>query len=135
MASQTTSPIKTSCHCGAIRITLPHRPEEILECQCTLCRRYGAAWAYYHPKTVEIHATKELGRYLWGDADHGFFWCTVCGCLMYWKGVEERDKMGVNTRMIEPDKIRTVNRRISFGALRTPLKDKNLAHLEDQAQY
>ena len=43
--------------------------------------------------------------------------------------------MGVNTRMMEPDQIRTVNRKLSFGALRGALKSKETAHPEDQAQY
>ena len=47
--------MKTSCHCGVVVITIPSKPDEILECQCTICRRYGAAWAYFDPNDVTIN--------------------------------------------------------------------------------
>ena len=36
-----------SCHCGAVAITLPHAPSVVVECNCSLCRRYGVLWVYY----------------------------------------------------------------------------------------
>ncbi len=35
--SQSTARLDASCHCGAVKIQLPHRPREINECQCTIC--------------------------------------------------------------------------------------------------
>ena len=30
-----------SCHCGAVRLTLPATPEVATDCNCSLCRRGG----------------------------------------------------------------------------------------------
>ena len=40
--------IKPACHCGAVRFEIAEPPEWVLDCNCTLCRRYGAMWSYYH---------------------------------------------------------------------------------------
>ncbi|PPJ56703.1 hypothetical protein CBER1_09490 [Cercospora berteroae] len=46
--STSVPPLKTSCHCNAIVVTTTHPPEFLNECQCSLCRRHGAQWAYYY---------------------------------------------------------------------------------------
>jgi hypothetical protein len=35
-----------TCHCGAAHWTLEGDPGSITACNCTLCLRYGALWAY-----------------------------------------------------------------------------------------
>ena len=35
-----------TCHCGALNWSLEGDPGSITACNCTLCRRYGALWAY-----------------------------------------------------------------------------------------
>ncbi len=131
------SPVKAACHCGAVKVTVPSKPQDINECQCTLCRRYGAAWAYYHPSNVSITVSPSTPtrQYVWGDREIEFHFCSVCGCVTHWKFIVESGEMGVNTRMMDPDAVRTINRRTSYGALKAPLKDKDTAHPDDQARY
>ena len=38
--------ITGTCHCGAAHWTLKGNPGRVTSCICTLCRRYGALWAY-----------------------------------------------------------------------------------------
>jgi hypothetical protein len=33
--------IEASCNCGAVRVTCGDAPNELTDCNCTLCRRYG----------------------------------------------------------------------------------------------
>ena len=35
-----------ACHCGAAHWTLEGDPGSVTAFNCTLCRRYGALWAY-----------------------------------------------------------------------------------------
>lgn len=77
------APIRSSCHCGAITVLVRRLPEYLNFCQCTICRRYGAGWGYYHPDEVEIKtkpgaATKQ---YIWGDRENAFHFCDHCGCM------------------------------------------------------
>ena len=122
------SPIEASCHCGDIKVTVPRKPDSINECQCTICRRYAAAWAYYNTKEVKFE-TREGGstrKYVWGDREIEFHFCNACGCILYWWPIIERiTEMGVNTRMMDPDALRTITRKQSFSALFQELKSKN----------
>ncbi|KAJ5117624.1 hypothetical protein N7448_011256 [Penicillium atrosanguineum] len=135
--------LKSTCHCGAITVIVPHQPEEINECQCTICRRYAAAWAYYKVNEVkfDIKEGAKLSKYVWGDREISFNFCEKCGCVCYWWPVEEKKPdgsiadFGVNTRNMDPMEIVHVNRRIEKAWLLQPLKDKTKAHEQDQAKY
>jgi hypothetical protein len=82
MAATDTS-IRSSCHCGAITVTVPRLPEFVNVCQCTICRRYGAAWGYYHPDEVKIETKPNAvtKQYVWGDRGLSFNFCDNCGCM------------------------------------------------------
>ena len=49
--------LKLSCLCGQVRIEIPKRPDFINECNCTLCSKSGARWAYFHPSEVIVVGT------------------------------------------------------------------------------
>lgn len=44
--------LQGSCHCGAVRLTLPSVPEKATKCNCSICRRLGGLWAYYECATA-----------------------------------------------------------------------------------
>ena len=122
-SSTSSKPIKATCHCGAITATVPGTPKSpINECQCTICRRYGAAWAYYN--TTEVDIQHEEGsstrKYLWNARKIEFHFCETCGCVMCWWPVEISEggsPCGINSRMMDPDAIKYVNREVDFEAL------------------
>ena len=39
--------IRAACHCEAVKFEIAEPPEWVLDCNCTLCRRYGALWTYF----------------------------------------------------------------------------------------
>jgi hypothetical protein len=43
-----------SCHCGAVRLTLPSTPDVAADCNCSLCRRIRGPWVYFEFGTVKI---------------------------------------------------------------------------------
>src|ERR1700744_1823221 len=49
--------LKLFCLCGHVRIELPKRPDYINECNCTLCSKSGARWAYFLPSAVVVDGT------------------------------------------------------------------------------
>jgi hypothetical protein len=49
--------LKLSCLCSQVRIETPKRPDFINECNCTLCSKSGARWAYFHPSEVIVVGT------------------------------------------------------------------------------
>jgi len=58
--------IEAACHCTAIRLDIARAPKRVVDCNCTLCRRYGALWAYYEPgEVVFVAGDGETDRYVW----------------------------------------------------------------------
>jgi hypothetical protein len=94
--------IQSSCHCGAVKVTIPRAPSEVTDCNCTICRRYATLWEYFSPKEVAITGATDI--YLWGDKSIEFHRCKGCGCVTHWAPVDKtHERMGVNCRMLEPD--------------------------------
>jgi hypothetical protein len=46
--------LNLSCLCGRVRIRIDKRPDHINECNCLLCSKTGARWAYFHPSEVRV---------------------------------------------------------------------------------
>src|SRR3954467_11007608 len=97
--------VEASCHCGAVLVQVPHAPEEVKECNCSICWRSGALLAYYSPKTVRV--VPESGAtdiYMWGDREIEFHRCKICGNFTHWSPVDKNlDRMGVNARLMPPE--------------------------------
>jgi len=94
--------IRAACHCTSIRLEIEKAPGSVLECNCTLCRRYGALWAYYRPDEVKIVLGADAtDAYLWNDKALAFHRCKECGCILYMTPTASPQHIyGVNARMI-----------------------------------
>ena len=72
--------LKFSCPCGRVRIELAKRPDYINACNCTLCTRSGANWAYFHPSDVAVAGvTKTYVREDKDDPAAEVHACEACG--------------------------------------------------------
>jgi hypothetical protein len=100
--------IQGSCHCGSVHWSLDVVPDEATACNCTVCRRYGALWAYGF-ENQDIRISGDTRTYAWGDRDLGFHFCANCGCIVAWWATEEgadgRRYGAVNLRLAEPDSV------------------------------
>ena len=108
-----------TCHCGAVRIGIPRPPESLTNCNCSICRRYGALWAYFDEGEVQV--ASEAGStddYSWGDKDLRFVRCARCGCVTHWEGIGPRKstRMGVNPRNFDSVMLGDVKIRCVDGA-------------------
>ena len=103
--------IEGACHCGAVRWTFASVPESATSCSCTVCRRYGALWAYGF-KDEGIRASGTTRAYLRSPETIEFRFCPGCGCVAYWcttePGEDGRHYMGVNLRMAEPSAVAAI---------------------------
>jgi hypothetical protein len=112
----------TSCHCGAIKLELQTRPRRLTQCNCSLCRRYGALWAYFQRKRVRVLAKRsQFAVYSWLDKRFQFFRCATCGCVTHYQRTQRRpdgsDMGAVNLRNIDdPAIIANVPIRLLDGA-------------------
>ena len=85
-------------------------PEGATACNCTVCRRYGALWAYDYDGEG-INVSGPTTAYSRGKAID-FHFCATCGCVAYWRaktpGEDVRRRIAVNLRLTEPDPIAKV---------------------------
>jgi hypothetical protein len=95
--------ITASCHCGAVRMEIAEPPATVTDCNCSICRRLGALWAYYHPNQVKFLTDGMTVAYVWGDRMLEFHHCTICGCTTHWEAIDKAgaDRMGINARLME----------------------------------
>jgi hypothetical protein len=96
-----------ACHCGAVSWTLTGEAGSITACSCTVCRRYGALWAYdYEGERIGTHG--ETRAYVRGKTTE-FHFCAGCGCVVWWRArecdEEGRRRLAVNVRMAEPEAV------------------------------
>jgi len=99
-----TDTITGQCVCGAVCFRVVQRPDYLNDCNCTLCRRLGALWAYYRLSEVEI--TGETTGYVREDLSEpaiAAHHCPRCGTTTHWTplGDEPDDRMGVNARLFD----------------------------------
>jgi hypothetical protein len=106
--------IKAACHCGAVRFEIADAPTWVLDCNCTLCRRYGALWSYYQgddqAKLIAKPRPDSTFTYLWGDKEIATHHCKICGCTTHLQAVNSPGAVifGVNARMmvgLDPAKV------------------------------
>jgi hypothetical protein len=93
--------IESSCVCGAVRLAITRAPDELVDCNCSICRRYAALWAYYPLKDVLVPGGL-TDTFMQGPKKIEFHRCKICGCVTLWSPIDQRDRMGVNARLMEP---------------------------------
>ena len=105
-------PILTgTCHCGAIHWELEGDPGPATACNCTLCRRYGALWAYdYEGERIRIFGpSAAYARAGKADPSLEIRFCPRCGCVLCWRGLrlgpDGRRRIAVNLRLAEPQAV------------------------------
>ena len=99
-------PLSGSCHCGAVRITIPTAPDYINDCNCSLCETRGAIWGYFSPTMVTITGGP-TGSYTRSDLPKAYLtthWCQHCGSTTHWAPLDPSyDRMGINMRLFAPE--------------------------------
>lgn len=112
-----------TCLCGAVSITLEAKPEFINDCNCSLCRKVGAAWGYFPSASVAVSGkTVSFVRRDKDPAGVEVHSCEICGATTHWlllKAFKELhqlpDTMGVNMRLFDPDELNGVEVRFPNG--------------------
>ncbi|EGQ8234413.1 aldehyde-activating protein [Vibrio parahaemolyticus] len=110
--------MKLTCHCGNVSLELSTVPTEVGECNCSICRRYAASWAYFSPEQVLIRFQKQTVFYCWGDKEVEFHRCNECGCITHYITTEKcaEEILAVNMRMAENEVLSGISVRRINGA-------------------
>lgn len=96
--------LKGACHCGATGWTLTGDPGSITACNCTLCHRSGALWAYdYEDGRIAVTGpTSSYSRIGKENPALEILFCPTCAGVLAWRGLRLEDgqrRMAVNLRL------------------------------------
>jgi hypothetical protein len=94
-----------TCHCGRVWITVPHKPDQVTHCNCSICSKTGFQGIYYACGDLLIEG--ETDRYVRADSNPAYIAqqrCCHCGVLTHWVPLTDppHARMGVNARLFEP---------------------------------
>lgn len=107
---------KGSCHCGAVTFELHEKPEFLLECNCSICRRLSTHWAYSQKIGITLNAPEgSTHAYVWGDKELAFHSCKVCGCTTHWAAVDG-SRFAVNCKLADAGSLSDIPIRHFDGA-------------------
>jgi hypothetical protein len=111
-----------SCLCGAIRVSTARPPEFVHECNCTLCSKSGARWAYFDPSEVTVEGVaKGYCREDKGDPSAEIRFCETCGATTHFNLTASaiakfgNTMMGVNMRLADERDLAGVELRYPDG--------------------
>lgn len=100
--------LELSCLCGQVRLKTSRRPDFINACNCMLCGKSGARWAYFDPVEVVVEgATKGYCRHDKNDPAAEVHFCATCGSTTHFVLTASaiarfgNSQMGVNTRLAD----------------------------------
>jgi hypothetical protein len=89
----TPSALEGRCHCGAAGWTLKGDPGSITACNCTLCRQYGALWAYdFEKERIQIRGVTSSYTRLRDDPALEVLFCPGCAGVVCWRGLRLEEK-------------------------------------------
>lgn len=96
--------IQASCHCGAVLIeaTLPYGIAAHNRCDCSFCRRRGAAAVTALTETVHIlQGQDNLTLYSFGTKTAQHWFCKTCGIYTHHQRRSDPAETGINFGCIE----------------------------------
>jgi hypothetical protein len=114
--------LKLHCLGGQIRIQTLKRPDFINECNCTLCGKTGACWAYFQPSDIVIEGTTK--GYSRGDKEDPAAevqFCANCGSTTHFiltaSAISKfgNVQLGVNMRLADEKDLAGIELRYPNG--------------------
>lgn len=111
--------IRASCHCGAVVIEATRVPIRVTSCNCSICRRYGALWAYYTRATARVvSGSDRVAAYLWGGKKLEFYHCRTCGSCTHYEALakDRESRFAINARCFAPEDLAPIRVRHFDGA-------------------
>jgi hypothetical protein len=98
-------PLQGSCHCGRIAYSIDAEPKQVLDCNCSHCRRKGYL-LWFQPREKLTLATPESAMQTYTFNKHVIKhqFCPHCGCAPFGfgKDKEGNEVVAINVRCL-PD--------------------------------
>lgn len=92
------------CHCGAVAYTVEVDTDQALKCNCSICTKLVAVWAFAPKGKFRLTAgVDRQGDYLFNKKKLHHRFCETCGIESYAEGTgpDGSPMVGINLRCIE----------------------------------
>jgi hypothetical protein len=92
------------CHCGAIAFTVELDPAQALKCNCSICTKLGAVWAFAPAAAFKLErGADRRGDYQFHKKVLHHRFCTGCGIESHAEGTspDGSPMVGVNLRCVD----------------------------------
>ena len=93
-----------SCQCGAVAFDVDLDVSGALKCNCSICTRLGAVWAFAPKASFKLKSgAAEQGDYQFGKKSLHHRFCNRCGIESYAEGTmpDGTPTVGINLRCVE----------------------------------
>jgi len=118
---------KGSCHCGAVEfeVELEHGLDELLRCDCSICRRKSAVMmALPRDKISVIKGSDKLVTYRWNTRVARHYFCGTCGIYTHHRRRMAPDQCGFNVACLDGVDVRTLGDVTWLNGARLPLANE-----------
>lgn len=95
---------KVTCHCGAVELAVrfPEGPNRVIRCDCSICRRKGAAMAALALEDLEvIRGADNLTLYQFNTFVAKHYFCATCGMYTHHQRRVNPQQFSVNLGCLE----------------------------------
>ena len=93
---------KGSCHCGAVNIEVETDLTNIVQCNCSICKRKYAKMNLIHKDNFKIISGEEnISKYEFGTMVAKHFFCKICGIYTHHARKSDPNGVGVNISCLE----------------------------------
>ena len=93
-----------SCHCGAVRFTAEADLSQTMTCNCSMCRRSGAIYAFVPAASFHLETPEDaLHDYQFNKRIIHHLFCKTCGVRAFGrgKGPDGSDMVAINVRCLD----------------------------------
>ena len=91
-----------SCHCGRVTFELDADLAQVIDCNCSLCRRRGALWhGALEPQLRIVKGEGELELYQFNTKTAKHYFCRHCGIHPFIRPRLEPSRWAVNVRCLD----------------------------------
>jgi len=106
------------CHCGRVRYQATAELKQVIECNCSICAKRGALWAFVLAPQFKLLKGKDvLVDYQFGKKQLHHLFCPSCGIGSFSQGraPDGNDTFAINARCLDDVDVAALERKAFDG--------------------